>query len=88
MQVFPAQSDTPLKHSGSRNEGLYYVSQERPLFSRPSSSELKLRSGDPFSVSFQVQASETYPTDTPKYAAPSGIISQRKEQYSSRSNGW
>lgn len=88
MQVIPAQSGTPHKYSGSGNEGLYYVSQERPLFSRPSSTEFKIQSEHPLRPSFQVQATELHQADTPQFAVPSRIVSQQKEQYFSRSNGW
>ncbi|PON69374.1 Small heat shock protein HSP [Parasponia andersonii] len=84
-EVLPAQSDTPLKslkYSDSGNGGLYYISQERPLFSRPSSVELKIRSGET-----SLKARELFHTDIPpKFAVPSGILSHQKEQYSSRSN--
>ncbi|XP_062105803.1 uncharacterized protein LOC133817332 [Humulus lupulus] len=70
-EVLPPQPDTPPKSSYSRNEGLYYVSPERPSFSRPC---------------LQAQAVEQYHADTPKFSVPSGILSHQREQHSSCSN--
>ncbi|XP_030483092.2 uncharacterized protein LOC115699705 [Cannabis sativa] len=67
----PPQSDTCPKSSDVRTEGLYYVSPERPSFSRPS---------------FPKQPAEQYHDDPPKFATQSEILSHQREQHSSCSN--
>lgn len=83
-EVLPAQSGTPLKYSDCGNECSYYVSAERPLFSRPSSTERNFLTAGTIQPGFQ--GCELSAADPPKFAVASSIISHQKEIYSPTSN--
>ncbi|EXB80840.1 hypothetical protein L484_020098 [Morus notabilis] len=78
-EVLPDQSGTPLKYCSCGNEFSYFVSQEEPLFSRPSSTGKNFSTAGVIQPAFQSYALSA--ADPPKFAMPSGRIGQQKETY-------